>query len=150
MIVTIPVSGVDLKHMQSHQFGAFVAYVMTLENFAKVEVTRDTFEVSFFGDPDKDFQANLQALSKLDPMPCPCGCAAYLSITPCFVQSGQIASYGLSQEEIDTACAGNKIGAIKMVRGRTGNGLKDAKDMVDNYCSSLPPSHPAYYRSSRF
>ncbi len=147
MIITIPLTGVDLKHMQPHQYGAFVAHVMALKDFYKVEVTSDAFEVSFHinGDKPEDFQANLRALEQLDPMPCPCGCAAYLAITPCFRQSERLTSHGLTQEEIDIACAGNKIGAIKAVRERTRVGLKEAKDMVDNYCHSLPTDHRAYY-----
>lgn len=44
----------------------------------------------------------------------------------------------LSKEAIECIEKGNKIAAIKTVRGDLGLDLKDAKELVDNYCADHP------------
>lgn len=43
----------------------------------------------------------------------------------------------LTDEEKQLALNGNKIGAIKEIRARTGLGLRDSKDSLDAWCGTL-------------
>ena len=47
----------------------------------------------------------------------------------------------LTDAEKEKGLAGDKIGAIKMIRERTRLGLKDAKDSFDYWWASKPDSH---------
>lgn len=46
-------------------------------------------------------------------------------------------NYTLTREEMQMARPGNIINAIKAVRARTNMGLKDAKDLVDDYVRNI-------------
>jgi hypothetical protein len=133
--------------MKPAQYGALVQHCMTLDRFNSIKVCKTSIEISFsladqlqVVDSAKiqtQLQADVEALADLDPFPCPCGCGAYIAISPCHRQSGiQPDSFGLTPAEMSVAQT-DKIGAIKMVRLRTGCGLKEAKDFVVNYCESM-------------
>lgn len=148
MIVTFLLHGDKLVHMKPEQYGAFVQHCMTLKNYHSIKCYKTSIEVSFAINEgvklidqakiESQLMADVEALASLDPHLCPCGCSAYIAISPCHRQSGVVAvdSNGLLAQEIETLKAGNKIEAIKMVRERTGLGLRDAKDLVDK---AFPP-----------
>lgn len=144
MILSFDLAGPKLAHMQPKHFGAFVQYLMGMANIYSVEtfVKSPKIRVSFeiLGEAQlvdqakisQQLQAEVDALADLDPHPCPCGCGAYIAISPCFRQSGDLVEMRgkLTVEEFEMAKI-NKTMAIKMVRERTGFGLKDAKDLCD-------------------
>lgn len=157
MIISIFLNGPKLAHLNQHQMGAFVAHVYKMERFHSVECfkfpsVRVNFEYEGLSETSaegaiqlqKKLQSELDALADLDPMPCPCGCGAFIAISACLRQSGQMIELigGLAPEEFALARAGNKIGAIKLARERTGLGLREAKDLVDR--SGAYP-YPAQY-----
>ncbi len=49
-----------------------------------------------------------------------------------------LSSYRLSDEAMLEANRGNLIGAIKLAHGETGLGLKEAKELVENYVAGAP------------
>ena len=155
MIFTITLDERALGHLQPNQYGAFLAHCMKLANFWSMQVFSQSrkCEISFkIGSRAQVFDGqkieqqlanDLEALSKLDPMPCPCGCGAFIAISPCLEQAGEMTKKGLTEEEVIWIGAGEHIQAIKAIRIRTGFGLRDAKDMADRYRDSLPKEHPA-------
>jgi hypothetical protein len=160
MIVTFNLVG-KFPHMTESQMGAFVAHCFKMKNFHSVKVWRTVAEVSFnMGDYaqlidsakiQQQLEAEVEALANLEPFPCACGCGAFIAISPCLRQSGELVDQPqLNDEERRMAEAGNKIGAIKSLRDRVnigeprnpagflepGNGslgLKEAKDLVEAY-----------------
>jgi hypothetical protein len=50
-------------------------------------------------------------------------------------RKGRVAPLLLTPDEKAMVASGDKIGAIKAVRWRTSLGLKESKDLVDNYCA---------------
>lgn len=48
-------------------------------------------------------------------------------------RKGRVAPLLMTPDEKAMLASGDKIGAIKQVRWRTGLGLKEAKDLVDNF-----------------
>ena len=57
------------------------------------------------------------------------------------IEAGQLADGQLSDAEMTELRQGRKIQAIKLVRARTGLGLKDAKDLVEEAGARLPANH---------
>ena len=57
-------------------------------------------------------------------------------------------STGLTKDEITYLRSNRKIQAIKLIRERTGQGLKEAKEIADKACQDLglePKAYPAQY-----
>lgn len=134
----------NLQHLNKDQMGALVAHVVNMENFfsIKVNVSLDrqveaeiSFElmneISAYLKDLTRLEDEIQALANLDPMPCACGCGAFIAISPCHKQSGNLMIGQLTPMEFEEAKRGNKIGAIKMVRERTKLGLHEAKDLIN-------------------
>ncbi len=164
MIVTFELVGDDLRHMTPQQFGAFVAHCMKMENIFSVQVFRGiehngSIQVSFSIPSPTALIDRVKLLSQLEteraifgsmePFPCPCGCGAFISVSPCLRQSGELQEHNMTMEEMEMARGNNKIGAIKAIRMRTGLGLKDAKDICDKYCWTLPVGSPGHYPKTR-
>lgn len=147
MIVTFNLQGPKLQHMMPKQFGAFVAYCYTLKNFHSVRAFKTYIEVSFnlgnmigLAESAKlqdELNAAIEAFSSMEPFPCPCGCGAFISVSPCFRQSGEIMSGELTSVEIAALKSGNPIEAIKLYRSRTNKGLKESKDAIDNWLATV-------------
>lgn len=150
MILTITLQGKQLAHMQPQQYGAFVAHMLQQSAVESVKTFRENrVEISFQVDggniaiSEPTLLAELETFGSMEPFPCPCGCGAFISVSPCFVQSGDMMRGKLTQEEFERAKSGDMIGAIKMVRVRTGLGLKDAKDLVEQSGAYVYPISPS-------
>lgn len=147
MITTFALTETQLQHMTDKQFGAFAAYCMTLANFHSITLTKSTVDVSFYfanqaqlldgAKIQGQLVEALDAFANMEPFPCPCGCGAFISVSACLRQSGELVDKdSLTANERNTART-NKIVAIRDVRQRTGLGLRDAKDLVDRYLASV-------------
>jgi len=60
------------------------------------------------------------------------------------ITSLNVNDVGLSSEEHDELMLGHKIPAIKAHRNRTGKGLKEAKDFIDNVIENNEVYRKAY------
>lgn len=148
MQIVIQLNPSQLQHMTHEQVGAFVAHCYKLDRLAYVHVTKAAagnqpyIEIAFYlqtkaelvdsAKIQQQLEAELVAFSQLDPFACPCGCGAFISVSPCHRQSGAIFDHvGCTQDEINTIRRGSFIEAIKMHRSRTGLGLKESKEACD-------------------
>lgn len=156
-VIKITLTQDQLLHLAPQQYGAMVAWVMKCASFHAIRVESSKIEIEFRSKKPTQFASDyaeiameiqkiydeIDAFTKLDPFPCPCGCGAFIMLDPCFRQSEAnfMLANGLTQAENDAAKNGRKIEAIKMVRVRTNLGLKDAKDIVDKAFPGIYTHH---------
>lgn len=156
-VIKITLTQDQLLHLAPQQYGALVAWVMKCGSFHAIRVESSKIEIEFASkNPEAqalsvaqistDIQKiydEIDAFAKLDPLPCPCNCGAFIMLDPCFRQSDEdfMMANGLTSKENEAAKSGRKIEAIKMVRQRTNLGLRDAKDIVDKAYPGSTFSH---------
>lgn len=160
-VLTIQFSSNAFPHMTFAQYGAFAAWIMKCENFQHINISRTSIEIGFtlkawrdesvepcvktrVADQIEKIYAEVAVFVELEPFPCPCGCGSFLSLGPCFQQSGEIQASEylradlppLTLDEIDLCLQHNKIAAIKSLRVRTGVNLREAKEATEQYFPS--------------
>lgn len=173
MQIVIQLDKPQLAHLTNQQMGAFVAHCYTLNHLAWVKVYKDIskVEISFelpnvaqLVDSEKledQMAAAVSLFGSMEPYACNCGCGAFISVTPCFRQSGDLVEkVVLNAQEMEMVRRGDRIGAIKTLRERANAnvprnsqgfydpdsgamGLKEAKDMIDAYWESIPREEQA-------
>lgn len=144
--VEICLDHTKIGHMMPDQYGAFVAWVMKIPNFYEVKVKMhdihivfcamisDLTDINSIAASLKKVHEELDAFLQQEPYPCPCGCGAYLMLSTCFRQAGDLImqnKLSAGENEMMAKNPNDKISIIKAIRQRTGLGLKDAKDLFD-------------------
>jgi hypothetical protein len=165
IVIQIPMH--MMAHMKSQQMGAFVAHCYTLKDLSYVKVSKNGDYISAeiaFKLPDvaqlvdsakleAQLRDALTTFANMEPYPCNCGCGAFISVSPCLRQSGELVENSdpqLNEHEKNLLKQGNKIGAVKSLRERCGKirksevdgspvimGLRECVDICNAYIQTL-------------
>jgi hypothetical protein len=80
-----------------------------------------------------DIPTKLQHLAEVPLAPCPCGCGMDLGVGECVRDELGPTVKEMNSTEKALVVAGDKNGAIRSIRQRTGAPMKDAQELVDGY-----------------